>query len=627
MTAGALRSRTTVVIATLLALAGCVPSTEDRITDAMPLSPAVVEARRALAADTGKGDRVVAEFAGRVRMRAIDCARGRRFDWWASDDELRRALAPERACFAVGDEALLQWLRWRRVGLELERPALRPLPATPAALHGSGGAIGHVAFASGAGVAAIAYDGAVAWVGTQDGGVLASAPVAGPGEVALSPNGRIAAIGLRDTVLLRGVDGDDYGAIDGVAQGRGWWVADTVLAFADARDDALRIVDFAQAREARSTALTGLHGVMPLRGMPGHALALSKQGAALLVVPPAGPVYTPVASIAPLPGMSALEGDRAITPEGRVFGLAEGGVLVATRDAGDPAHLRFDGRPRRLDFAGLPLQGVQASADPDRLLLALPGDAGMVWYAYSLSRHELAPLQPPLAADARLDYVPALRRNVAIDADGVRVLDRIDTGPAESPDALATRFGAKLPKGLLADVEPVAPTAAAPPPSPPAPSSTFNGRAVPPQPVEGGGPFAQINGRVVAVPDAKPAPPRAPPPPGPPLKGRAALVDGLRRGVLRPATEADYTAWKRSYEQQVRHGVPREFEEHLRFGDRYVITGDFTVPDDLTGAASAVFILERGAPFPNGEASHSPILDINSGACLGWVCRSLSGED
>ena len=633
--ASATHPRNLLLATTLLLLASCAPDTEDRITKAMPLSPAVLEAQHALEADQGDAG-FAAEFAGRVRMRAIDCSRGRSFDWWATEDALRKSLAPDQACFAAADEALLQWLHWRRIGQVLAQPALRPLPATPTTALGGGElrgrAIRHVGFADKAGVAALAMEQSVLLFDTGDGRLIASTTVADPGPVAVSPNGRIAAIGMRDTLQLRGADGGDFGSVDGVAQGRGWWLSDTVLAFNDARDDSLRVIDFAHARESRSTELTGMHDVVPLPDQPGRVLALAKQGAAMIVVPPAGSPYRPAVSIAALPGMSLLEGDRAITPEGRVFGLAEGGVLQATRDDGDRSQLQFKGALRRLDFGGLPLQGVQPSGDPDRLLLALPGKYGAQWFAYSLSTQEVAPVDPQPAADARLEYVPELRRLVVVDGDGVRIVDHLRTGKPETFDVLAKHFGAGLATDTLAQVEPAPAKPVPPPPPPPEPASgpraVVNGREVPVQPVEGGGPFAQINGRVIPVPNAKPSPPRAPPPPGPPLKGKAALVEGLRSGVLRLATESDLNAWKRSYEQQARHGVPREFDQRIGFGATiYVITGDYTIPDDLTGSASATFILERGAPYPNGEASHSTILDVSSGACVGWTCRSLNGED
>src|SRR5690242_8673290 len=130
------------LLAMLLLLTGCAPDNEDRITKAMPLSPAVLEAQHALEAD--KADATfAAEFAGRVRMRAIECSRGQAFDWWATGDALRKALAPDKDCFAAADEALLQWLHWRRIGQVLAQPALRPLPATPATAIGGGELRGH----------------------------------------------------------------------------------------------------------------------------------------------------------------------------------------------------------------------------------------------------------------------------------------------------------------------------------------------------------------------------------------------------------------------------------------------------------------------------------------------------
>ncbi|HVI58864.1 MAG TPA: hypothetical protein VM619_08300 [Luteimonas sp.] len=109
-------------------------------------------------------------------------------------------------------------------------------------------------------------------------------------------------------------------------------------------------------------------------------------------------------------------------------------------------------------------------------------------------------------------------------------------------------------------------------------------------------------------------------PPGP--EGKAGLVEALREGKLRLATGADIARWK---SRAAMHGNPpaRDFDDHLRMLDAYVIRRDFTMPGGLHGAHAAVFLLEDGVPYPRGDAGHSAVLDLASGACVGASCRSL----
>jgi hypothetical protein len=112
----------------------------------------------------------------------------------------------------------------------------------------------------------------------------------------------------------------------------------------------------------------------------------------------------------------------------------------------------------------------------------------------------------------------------------------------------------------------------------------------------------------------------APAAPGP--AGKAGLVEGLRDGALRPATGADLARWK---SRAAAGGNPpaRDFDDRLRMFDAYLVRRDFTMPGGLYGANAAVFLLEPGVPYPRGDAGHSAVLDLGSGACIGTLCGML----
>lgn len=101
------------------------------------------------------------------------------------------------------------------------------------------------------------------------------------------------------------------------------------------------------------------------------------------------------------------------------------------------------------------------------------------------------------------------------------------------------------------------------------------------------------------------------------LSGEAGLVEALRTGQLRLATEADLQQWI------ARSRSPASPRDMTIGRNAYVITRDFTMPDGLYGAHSVVFLLPAGVPFPRGDAGHSVVLDLSSGACAGITCSSV----
>ena len=64
-------------------------------------------------------------------------------------------------------------------------------------------------------------------------------------------------------------------------------------------------------------------------------------------------------------------------------------------------------------------------------------------------------------------------------------------------------------------------------------------------------------------------------------------------------------------------------------GETWLATGDYTFSTDesLSGSNSVLFILDKRVPYPSGNPQHSPILDMNTGACVGKICRFYERED
>lgn len=114
-----------------------------------------------------------------------------------------------------------------------------------------------------------------------------------------------------------------------------------------------------------------------------------------------------------------------------------------------------------------------------------------------------------------------------------------------------------------------------------------------------------------------------------PIAGPAGLEDAVRRGLLRKATAADAEAWSDAVAQNspqrdvppvAGQGVPKPPKPPLY--SAYVVLGPFTYPSGLYGGNSAIFLIPRGVPRPEGNPGHSAVYDFNTLDCKGALCSA-----
>lgn len=115
-----------------------------------------------------------------------------------------------------------------------------------------------------------------------------------------------------------------------------------------------------------------------------------------------------------------------------------------------------------------------------------------------------------------------------------------------------------------------------------------------------------------------------------PIAGPAGLEDAVRKGLLRKATAADADAWadavmqnfpQRDVPPVAGKGVPKPPRPPIH--NAYVVLKSFTYPAGLYGGNSAIFIIPKGIPRPDGNPGHSAVYDFNTLNCQGPLCRSL----
>ncbi len=120
--------------------------------------------------------------------------------------------------------------------------------------------------------------------------------------------------------------------------------------------------------------------------------------------------------------------------------------------------------------------------------------------------------------------------------------------------------------------------------------------------------------------------------PAPPLNPPAApmtLSQALRASVIRPGAPADLDRFRAKYRAVNQREMGKLLNENISRLPIYVIIGDYTFSADesLAGANAVLFILDKRVPYPSGDPEHSPILDMNTGACMGQICGFYSHED
>lgn len=158
-----------------------------------------------------------------------------------------------------------------------------------------------------------------------------------------------------------------------------------------------------------------------------------------------------------------------------------------------------------------------------------------------------------------------------------------------------------------------APAVDVPPSVPPAPPAPAPQIAQAPEPEVVDMPTLMLKEPPPVQADAQPALPA----------GEAGLVEAMRKGLLRPASASDLTTWKLRWSQANGRGLPSSFDERAQRMTVYAIQGDLQIPGGLHGAHAVVFVLEKGVPYPRGDAGHSAILDQATGACMGPICEML----
>lgn len=406
-------------------------SNEERITDAMPPSSAVLASKEKLdalmqsvAADATGFER---DYAARLSARARECAGDYTASLFASAATVRDALT-DKDCFARSDEAIVQWLDMRRIGQLLASPPLRPIPASPPAIIAGTGPIQRAVFASSAGVALLQVGKKQQLVDIGSGVVVHEAEDPQWRASSLSPNGRlvVAGDGRSGTRLHDALSGEVLAEFK-LQPARFHWLDGIGAVFREEmRDDGngrqpLVFLDFSTGnRQTIPMTLANLEKALPIPGKPQHYRLLAyNRMAEISLEKDATGWKASLLSEQPLrEGPYRTDSATAV----------DGSYLVAV-DRDLRQLMIASGQQRTFPLQPLRLQRVIETPDTDRLLLELgmPGSYSTDSYVYSLGNDTLARVEESQLLSRRFLFIPSLRRNGAIDGDKINVLDDIPT--------------------------------------------------------------------------------------------------------------------------------------------------------------------------------------------------------
>ncbi|MDB5770799.1 MAG: hypothetical protein JWM42_1173 [Burkholderia sp.] len=220
------------------------------------------------------------QYASRLQLRALTCLEGRSVGRFTSVNGVK-ALPLNRDCFVTQDAQLLQYLGIRQVGARLAQQPLRPLkrlgPPTEASHAGMPETASGVA-ASSAGVVVLqGTRGELTSIEIPGGKKIASLSVAeNPSHsIAISPNGRIAAVDTRNrsVTFIDTETGTKLWEAKGIHRLLAWVPEAGAVVVTEGSSSNLAIVDTQSGKVApHPVSLRYPSWALPVSGSPSHTL-------------------------------------------------------------------------------------------------------------------------------------------------------------------------------------------------------------------------------------------------------------------------------------------------------------------------------------------------------------------
>jgi hypothetical protein len=419
----------------------CLAAVEDRINEAMPPPKSIEYAKSALlrlATDAGVRPQVESEINAKLRVRALDCAQGYAPAPFASKGDIAAHFGVSD-CFERSDNTLAMWMGWRRVGILVKLPPIRPIPKSVPPYVLGADFIQQVKFAADAGVVLLWTNRSSELIDLNNGKRISHLEGLG-GDILgeLSSNGRVLTTSMPGgTALIDIESGEMLARVQSIFPQDFSWLGQGQALIYRAAMLASLTVDFESGNEHPiKFSKDPINRIIPRLANHNEFLALTSFSA-MRVRMGDGRSEDPLTLLdqKPFKIQNWLRNPGVVTADGRFYVIASQDLnlvstdtLVTTTIAIAPFEIRI--------LVPLP--------NPDLILLngdnpGINPNTGWRQYVYSVSRQTFAPLDRTDMNQGRIVYLANVHKLGVVTQNRIALLDTLPVGEALSrEDFVAT---------------------------------------------------------------------------------------------------------------------------------------------------------------------------------------------
>ncbi len=411
-------------------LAGCdyvksfLLSPEDKINSAFPVSEGIQTARSALAdikPETLRKD-IDSQLDGRLKLRALNCAKGFAPTWHSSVDEVRSKL--NATCFIEADAEIAKWLGYRRIALILAKPPLRPVPASAPPFIVADEYIQFARFAANAGIALVQTPQAIEVVdfksqkplyrGTRGMGGFFGFP---------SANGRLFSEGDGGSLKIREAEsGSVLVELPSVRPLEFHWLDGKIAIYNKGDTRKAFIIDWGSGREAPVTAVKGwVQRAVPVPGSESQYLLFTPQGVTKIeIVRDKAELELKLVAAQPIADVLWQLGQSDPTTNASYFFSALRNLTIVSTTT-----LEFE----TIQMDPLNVLGGMATPDPDKILFTAqvpgisPGEPAT--FIYSIGNRTVQPVDRAKHYRWHMLYIAPLHKMGAISDSKIEVFQEL----------------------------------------------------------------------------------------------------------------------------------------------------------------------------------------------------------
>lgn len=402
---------------------------ESKINAAFPLLESVRNMKAAVleAAPSAQRSELETQFNAHMKLRALTCAKGYAPTLLASTQSIQKKL-DNPTCFSDADQEMLKWLGFRRLGLILALPALKPIPTKPPAFISADNFISSARFSASAGVAVLETREGVQVVDLDSSRALfRESRGTSPSVGFPAANGQVFATSDANHLKIRG---SESGAVvlelPLVRAYSFLWIDHRTVLYNKSDSGRSFLVDLSTGREVALSALDGAVGVQsahPVPGVENQYVLFTNRGVTKVELDrDKADLAVKLIAEKTLSGVSWASNTSGVSKDGSYFFLATPHLtLISSKDL-EVSTIQLD---------PFYVQTAVATADPDKIILTgfvqPPQGEGPRHLIYSIQSRTVSPIDASKLPSERFIHISSLNRTGVIANNKIALLEAIPT--------------------------------------------------------------------------------------------------------------------------------------------------------------------------------------------------------